>query len=68
MRLYGAEDMLPLEGKGQGAAFLLTAAASFIWVSPTYLKNQVSNLEMELLKAERVATSLLDGKSAHSGL
>ena len=55
-----AEDMTPAEGEDHGSAFLLTAAASVIWVSPTYLKNQILNLEMELLKAEQMAAKLME--------
>jgi hypothetical protein len=49
-----AED-LPSVSEGQRNAFLVTAAAALIWVSPTYLRNQITNLEIEILKVERVA-------------
>jgi hypothetical protein len=63
-----AEDLLLPGGEGQEDAFLLTAAASIIWVSPTYLENQITNLKMELLKAERVAKKFLDDTAAESAV
>lgn len=57
--LCAAEEML-LRSEDQSNTFLVTAAASLIWVSPTYLQNQISNLETEILKAERLAMRMLE--------
>ena len=43
------------EGQERNYAFLLTAAASVLWIKPIFLDNLVRNMETELLKIERLA-------------